>query len=74
MTIFRSKLLPNRLFDNDVLVQIAAAEALAEFGNISASKDLYKALDDESPLVRSFIAEAIGSIGSKSARPFWKSI
>jgi HEAT repeat protein len=55
------------LFDKDELVRIAAAEALAEFGNAAALIDLYTALQDKAPLVRAYVAEAIGAIGAKES-------
>ncbi len=61
------KTIAGRLVDKDELVRVAAAEALAESGNVSVLEDLYKALKDKSPLVRSFVAEAIGSIGNKAS-------
>ncbi len=62
---FPIKTIIKRLFDDDELVRVAAAEALAEFGDAAVLSGLYKALKDKSPLVRSFVAEAIGSIGDK---------
>lgn len=61
------KTIAGRLFDKDELVRVAAAEALAERGDSSALADLYKALKDKSPLVRGFVAEAIGSIGTNGS-------
>lgn len=64
---FPVKTIAGRLNDKEELVRIAAAEALAECGDVSALSDLHKALDDKSPLVRSFVAEAIGAIGEKKS-------
>jgi HEAT repeat protein len=55
-----------RLQDQDELVRVAAAETLAEIGDRSAIGSLRNAMADRSPLVRSYVAIAIGTLGDKS--------
>jgi HEAT repeat protein len=51
------------LEDPDVLVRVEAAESLATIGDPKALPALWRAIDDRSPLVRSYVAGAIGSFG-----------
>jgi HEAT repeat protein len=53
------------LRDPNELVRIEAAEALGVIGDRKALPSLWGALDDRSPLVRSYVAGAIGSVGGE---------
>ncbi|MGH9822627.1 MAG: HEAT repeat domain-containing protein [Blastocatellia bacterium] len=51
------------LRDRDELVRIETAEALARVGDQAALPSLWRAFRDPSPLVRSYVAAAIGELG-----------
>lgn len=57
------------LEDPNVLVRVAAAESLGAIGDRKALPALWRAISDRSPLVRSYIAGAIGSFGRASDIP-----
>jgi HEAT repeat protein len=64
----RTKDLTEAPNDHDDLVRIQAAEEIGRSGARRAAPSLRRALNDSSALVRSYVAAALGGIGSASDR------
>lgn len=71
--LFEDKGAPQELLamlsDKDELVRVTAAEVLGNLGDIKARPALWKHANDSSPLVRSYIARAIGQVGTMADTP-----
>jgi HEAT repeat protein len=67
-----SEVFVHALLDKDELVRVEAAEALAVIGERQTLTPLRRALKDPSPLVRSYVAAAIGAVGSRADRRLLK--